>query len=270
MLLKLGSNNNDVKILQEKLNLTPDGNFGPITEKKVKEWQTQNGLTPDGIVGDATWNKLFSTNNDDDLNIDSLKGFIPGDVLDQIIPTTKKFNINSKLRLAHFLSQCAHESGGFRTTRENLNYSEQGLKTTFGKYFPGDLAKSYARQPQKIANRVYANRMGNSNEQSGDGWKYAGKGYIQLTGKYNYSQFSKFVTDDVINNPDLVATKYPLMSAAWFFQNGNIWTICDRGSDDKTIEAVTRAVNGGLNGIDDRKKYFNKFFKLLNGQKLNP
>ena len=131
--------------------------------------------------------------------INKLKGIVPDSVLSQIPDTAAKFNITTSLRLAHFLSQCAHESGNFKYVRENLNYSVDGLKKTFGKYFPGNLNESYARNPEKIANRVYGNRMGNGNEASGDGYKYCGRGFIQLTGKENYAAFDKYVIDGIVN-----------------------------------------------------------------------
>ena len=271
MLLKVGSKGDDVKKLQSKLGLTADGSFGPKTEIAVKEWQTKNGLKADGVVGDTTWSKMFGEVIKEDvviakvegLNIDKLKGHIPDSVLVQIPETAKKFNITNNLRLAHFLSQCAHESGNFKAVNENLNYSAQGLRGTFGKYFPSTLAEQYARQPEKIAARVYADRMGNGNEASGEGWKFRGRGYIQLTGKGNNSKFTQFIGEDCVSNPDLVATKYPLASAAFFFDINKLWSLCDKGSDDVTVTTVTKRVNGGTNGLDDRIKHFKEFYNLL-------
>jgi putative chitinase len=273
MLLKVGSKGDDVKKLQTKLGLTADGSFGPNTEKKVKEWQSANGLTADGIVGDGTWLKMFGVTQvvKEDvvitpvtgLNIERLKGHIPDVVIAQIPETAKKFNITNNLRLAHFLSQCGHESGGFKAVSENLNYSADGLKKIFGKYFPGTLAESYARQPEKIASRVYGGRMGNGDESSKEGFKFRGRGYIQLTGKANYTSFTKFIGEDCIANPDLVATKYPLASAAFFFDSNKLWSICDKGADDATVTAVTKRVNGGTIGLADRIKHFKEYYNLL-------
>jgi len=274
MLLKVGSKGDDVKKLQTKLGLTADGSFGPNTEKKVKEWQQANGLTTDGIVGDGTWSKMFGSTPQvikedvvitpvEGLNIEKLKGTIPDTVIAQIAETAKKFNITNNLRLAHFLAQCAHESGAFKFVSENLNYSAQGLQNTFGKYFPGNLEESYAKNPEKIASRVYADRMGNGNEASKDGWKFRGRGYIQLTGKSNYVKFTQFIGEDCVANPDLVATKYPLASAAFFFNNNNLWSICDRGSSDEVVTSVTKRVNGGTNGLADRITKFKKYYSLL-------
>ena len=274
MLLKVGSKGDDVKKLQEKLGLTADGSFGPNTEKKVKEWQSANGLTADGVVGDGTWSKMFGSTTQvvkedvvitpvTGLNIEKLKGHIPDAVIAQIPDTAKKFNITNNLRLAHFLSQCGHESGGFKAVSENLNYSADGLKKVFGKYFPGNLAESYAKQPEKIASRVYANRMSNGDEASKEGYKFRGRGYIQLTGKGNYTSFTKFIGEDCVANPDLVATKYPLASAAFFFDSNKLWSICDKGADDATVTAVTKRVNGGTIGLVDRIKHFKEYYNLL-------
>jgi len=195
--------------------------------------------------------------------INKLKGIIPDAVLAQIPDTAAKFNITTPLRLAHFLSQAAHESANFTATKENLNYSAEGLKKTFGKYFPGNLNESYAHNPEKIADRVYGNRMGNGDEASGDGYKYSGRGYLQITGKVNYAAFDKFVTEDILASPALVGTKYPLMSAAFFFNNNKLWTICDKGSTPAVILELTKRINGGTNGLDDRQAKFTKYYNLI-------
>jgi putative chitinase len=277
MLLKNGSKGDNVKKLQEKLGVEAIGTFGPKTEAAVKAWQKANGLKDDGIVGDGTWSKLFGESapvaavikedvvipSGGPLNLDKLKGHIPDAVIAQIPETAAKFNITNNLRLAHFLSQCGHESGGFKAVSENLNYSADGLKKIFGKYFPGNLNESYARQPEKIAARVYASRMGNGDEASKEGFKFRGRGFIQLTGKANYTNFTKFIGEDCISNPDLVATKYPLASAAFFFDSNKLWSICDKGADDATVTAVTKRVNGGILGLQDRIKHFKEYYKLL-------
>ena len=277
MILKVGSEGADVKKLQEKLGVEVIGKFGPKTEAAVKAWQKANGLKDDGIVGDATWSKLFGETPKETqvikedvvipsggaLNIEKLKGHIPDAVLAQIPDTAAKFNITNNLRLAHFLAQCGHESGNFKAVSENLNYSADGLKKIFGKYFPGNLNESYARQPEKIAARVYASRMGNGDEASKEGFKFRGRGYIQLTGKANYTNFTKFIGEDCVANPDLVATKYPLASAAFFFDSNKLWSICDKGADDATVTAVTKRVNGGILGLQDRIKHFKEYYNLL-------
>jgi len=274
MLLKNGSRGEEVKQLQTLLGLSADGVFGAGTEAKVKEWQAANGLTADGIVGDGTWGKMLSNTAPAPIvapvavppsafKLDALKGHIPDAVIAQIPATAAKFNITNPLRLAHFLAQCGHESGGFKAVQENLNYSADGLKKIFGKYFPGDLATSYARNPEKIASRVYGSRMGNGDESTGEGYKYRGRGYIQLTGKSNYTNFAKFIGEDTVGNPDLVATKHPLASAAFFFDSNKLWSICDKGADDATVTAVTKRVNGGTIGLPDRIKHFKEYYSLL-------
>jgi putative chitinase len=198
------------------------------------------------------------------INVEKLKGHVPDNVLSQIPDTASKFNITSNLRLAHFLAQCAHESGNFKAVNENLNYSKDGLMKVFPKYFPGNLAESYAKNPEKIASRVYGSRMGNGDETTKEGFKFRGRGYIQLTGKSNYTNFTKFIGEDCVVNPDLVSTKYPLASAAFFFNNNKLWEICDKGADDATVTAVTKRVNGGTLGLADRIKHFKHFYQALN------
>lgn len=197
------------------------------------------------------------------LSIDGLKTRIPDAVLDQIPDCAEKFAINTPLRVAHFLAQCAHESMDFKAHEENLNYSAEGLKKIFPKYFLDNLADSYARQPEKIASRVYGGRMGNGDEASKEGYKYRGRGYIQLTGKDNYSKFAQTVNDDILNNPDLVASKYPLLSAAWFWNSRSLNQLADEGASDDVVTKITKKVNGGVIGLDDRIKHFKSYFSLL-------
>jgi putative chitinase len=198
------------------------------------------------------------------MNITQLQKILPATVYAELPLVMNQFSINTQIRLSHFLAQCAHESGNWKFTVENLNYSASGLRATFSKYFPTDqLANAYARQPQRIASRVYANRMGNGAEDSQDGWKYRGRGYIQLTGKNNYSTFNNFVSDDIIQTPDFVATKYPLTSAGWFWHTRNINRVADRGSSPDIVRAVTVQVNGGTNGLTDRITKFGQYFKAL-------
>ncbi|MDV6348549.1 glycoside hydrolase family 19 protein [Nitrosomonas sp. Is35] len=197
------------------------------------------------------------------LPLDNLKTHVPDTVLVQIPDCAAKFGIDSPLRLAHFLAQCAHESAEFKALEENLNYSADGLKKVFSKYFPGDLADSYARQPEKIASRVYANRMGNGDEASKEGYKYRGRGYIQLTGKDNYSALAKAIGDDVAANPDWVKTKYPLLSAAWFWSTRALNDLADQGASDDVVTRITKKVNGGTLGLDDRINHFKQYYALL-------
>jgi putative chitinase len=275
MLLKVGSRGEDVKKLQAKLGLGADGIFGKGTEDTVKSFQTKSGLTPDGIVGEGTWNKLFGGQqlitepstpvvSVGGLKLENLKGHIPDSVISQIPDTAAKFELNTPLRLAHFLAQCGHESGGFKATQENLNYSASGLKGIFSKYFKeAGLAEQYQRNPQKIASRVYGGRMGNGPESTGDGYKFRGRGYIQLTGKDNYTAFGRAINEDMTANPDKVATHYALLSAAWFFTKNGLHKMADGGATDAVVTQITRRVNGGTIGLPDRIKHFKEYYNLL-------
>jgi putative chitinase len=198
------------------------------------------------------------------MKLDALSKKLPANVMDEIPLIMEKFGIDNPLKLSHFLSQCAHESGNFKFLNENLNYSADGLRKIFPKYFPTiEVANKYARQPEKIANKVYGGRMGNGDEASGDGYRFRGRGFIQLTGKDNYVAFDKFVDDDIMANPDLVSTKYPLTSAAFFFHKNKLWDICDKGHGDDIVLAVTKRVNGGTHGLADRQEKFDLFHSTL-------
>jgi putative chitinase len=198
------------------------------------------------------------------MELSKLNGHVPDSVIAQIGGIQDKFEINTSLRLAHFLAQCGHESGGFKLVQENLNYGAKGLRGIFGKYFPTDaIAAQYERQPQKIANKVYGARMGNGDEASGDGWKFHGRGFIQLTGHDNYKAFTTSIGEDCVANPDLVATKYPLASAAWFFHKNGLHKLADGGATDAVVTSITKRVNGATIGLEDRIKHFKEFYSLL-------
>lgn len=294
-ILQQGSTGPDVTDLQttlKELGFDPhgvDGKFGAGTKTAVIAFQQSKGLTPDGKVGPATIAALKSAGgpvsagdaassnagnsvaandaaaaNTSGLNLAGLTGHLPAAVITQIPETAKRFGITSNLRLAHFLAQCALESVKFTATVENLNYSAQGLLKTFKKYFKGVNVDDYAHNREKIGNRVYANRMGNGNEASGDGFKFRGRGYIQLTGKNNYSSFSKFIGEDCVANPDLVATTHPLASAGFFFNSNGIWAVCDRGADNATVLAVSTRVNGDPpHAVPERTAFFKEFIKAV-------
>lgn len=197
--------------------------------------------------------QLFPRAEDPDLWVESMNNVFPN------------YEINTPQRIAAFLAQCGHESGGWTVFEENLNYSAKGLLNTFKKYFPNEqIANAYARQPEKIANRVYANRMGNGPEQSGDGWLYRGRGPIQLTGKNNYLAFAQDMFDDwenLFNNPDWVTADrdFALMSAIWFWNKNQL----NREADSGNIKLMTRKINGGYIGLDDRIKHYNEAIHLL-------
>jgi putative chitinase len=198
------------------------------------------------------------------MDVNKLKGHIPDSVIAQLPDTIAKFELNTPLRLAHFLAQAGHESGGFKLVTENLNYGAKGLLGIFKKYFPTqEKANLYERKPEKIANLVYGGRMGNGPETSGEGYKYRGRGYIQLTGKDNYKAFDLVVEENITENPDLVATKYPLLSAAWFFHKNGLHKIADKGATDAVVTEVTKRVNGGTIGLPDRLKHFKEYHDLL-------
>ena len=198
------------------------------------------------------------------MNLDKLKVHVPDSVIAQLPDTMAKFEINTSLRLSHFLAQAGHESGNFRLVKENLNYSAKGLMGIFKKYFPNEaLAKSYERKPEKIANKVYGGRMGNGDEASGDGAKFCGRGYIQLTGKTNYQAFFKSMELDVDSDPTLVATKYALASAAWFWSKNGLNKLADGGATEAVVTSITKRVNGGTIGLDDRIKHFKEFYALV-------
>lgn len=281
-----------------------NGRFGPGTRDAVIAFQQSKDLQADGIAGPATLAALDGSSGADandgaghgatsdsavaratgaaddaaanvetpgappgdtsGLNLAGLTGKLPNAVIAQIPETATKFNITTNLRLAHFLAQCALESNVFTATLENLNYRAARLLQVFPKYFRGIDPAAYANNPAKIANRVYANRMGNGDEASGDGFKFRGRGYIQLTGKTNYTSFSKFLGEDCVANPDLVATTYPLASAAFYFDSNNIWAVCDRGADDATVTAVSIRVNGSPpHAVPERLQNFKTFMRAL-------
>jgi putative chitinase len=197
----------------------------------LKNLQTKIGVTADGVFGPGT------------------------------IKAAMAYYKMTPERAAHFFGQTAHETGGYAVFTENLNYSAQGLKSIFGKYFPGNLNELYARSPEKIANRVYGSRMGNGDEKSGDGYKYCGRGALQLTGKENYAAFAKFLSKpEILDNPSLVATEYSFESAIFFFEKNKLWAICDKGVNKDTILALTKRINGGTHGLDDREVKTLKYY----------
>lgn len=200
----------------------------------IKALQTKIGVTADGAFGPGT------------------------------LKAAMAFYKLTPLRAAHFFAQTAHETGEYKAFSENLSYSTDGLKKIFGKYFPGTLAEGYARNPEKIANRVYGNRMGNGDEASGEGWKFRGRGALQLTGKENYTAFSKYLNKpEILVNPDLVANEYAFESAMFFFDKNKLWTICDKGIDVASITALTKRINGGTLGLDHRKALTLKYYEYV-------
>ena len=244
--------------------------------KKSERDETVNDIVYDvidDVIDDIVYEEIKETEKNEPLKdekgvimglkINNLKGFIPEKVLEELPSVIERYEINTINRLSHFLSQCSHESGNFKFVEENLNYSSDGLKRVFPKYFPDNLSEQYSRQPEKIGSRVYANRMGNGNEESKEGYKFRGRGYIQCTGKDNYRLLSKEFEVDFIKDPDLLSKEYSLKSAGWFFKRNNLLSICDMGDTYEIVKRVTRVTNGGFNGLEDRWEKFQKFNNLL-------
>lgn len=281
MVLKLGSNGEAVKEIQKALGLNADGDFGNNTDKAVKEYQTKNGLTPDGVIGNITAAKLgvdlskYETPVSTPIPVVEEHKPISGmlvtkaqlrqltpikdeKILDDIViglnDTLNKYSINTPLRICHFLAQILHESGGLTVLKENLNYSASGLLRVFPKYFTPELAAQYEHKSEKIANRVYKNRMKNGDEASGDGYKYRGRSALMITGRENYTLLSKATGIDFVNNPDLLLDpKYLSLPGGWYWDVNNINKLADK--DD--MKAVRKAVNGGQIGAEDCVNRYN-------------
>lgn len=197
---------------------------------------------------------------------ENLIGRIPDNIYQQVIAIPQ---IDGPLRMSNFCGQCAHESGNFTIFTENLNYSADSLLRVFPKYFSTqEVANAFARKPEFIANKVYASRMGNGGINSGDGWKYRGRGALQTTGKSNYKALGDSLGVDLLTNPDLVATDYAIASAAFFFTKNNLWVLCDKGIDVASITILTHRINGGENGLSDRIQKTQAFYKLLTSTKV--
>lgn len=207
----------------------------------------------------------------------NLEKIIPQNILSDMEETFKIFEINTPLRASHFLAQVMHESADFKFVQENLNYSAVGLSKTWPNKFakrdkdnkpikgvPNELALSIQKQPQKIANIAYASRYGNRDEKSGDGWKFRGRGDIQTTFYDNYLALGSYLKVDLISNPDLLTTpKYARLSAGYFWYKNKLNLLADKGSSEEVVKSITKIVNGGFNGLDDRIKRFNKIYNIL-------
>lgn len=201
---------------------------------QLQKFQQKHCLVPDGILGPKTLRKIQNV-----------------------------FGIERSEHLAHFAGQICHETADFMYEEENLNYSAEALRKVFGKYFSYSEALEFAYNPEKIANRVYANRMGNGNEESGDGWKYRGRGAIQLTGKNNYEIFAnKMKNLCILSQPSLILNDYFFECAVHYFTSNRLWYICDRVHNENIIE-LTKRINGGTNGLQDRIRKTNRFYKML-------
>jgi putative chitinase len=200
----------------------------------IKSLQTKIGVTSDGAFGPKTMKAAMAF-----------------------------YNLTPE-RAAHFFGQTSHETGKFKTFSENLNYSAEGLKKIFKKYFNNLTALAYARNPEKIANKVYGNRMGNGTEASGDGYKFRGRGALQLTGRSNYVSFAEYLgKPEILLRPEMVADEYAFESAMFFFDKNKLWDICDKGVNNNTILKLTKRINGGTNGLEHRTVLTNKYYKLI-------
>ena len=293
-LLKRGSSNEEVRKLQQKLNrlgysLDEDGIFGGDCFDAVIDFQRKKGLKTDGLVGSGTWGAIEKALDEKErpvqsstastgTGIPSGENLVDRDTLSQIMPAAKsedidkylaaineglaRYQINTPLRIAHFIAQIAHESGAFKYSSENLNYSAKALRSVFGKYFKTDQeAEEYARKPEKIANRVYGGRMGNGEETTGEGWKFRGRGLIQLTGKENYQNCARAIGIDIDAEPDKLASdpKAAVLAAGWFWDARKLNDKAD--ADD--VLTITKRINGGTHGLDDRKAYLARAKKAL-------
>jgi putative chitinase len=215
------------------------GDIRRVTQKQnhtvmdfIRRFQDANGLSPDGVIGPNTLRKIKEV-----------------------------YCIETDAQLANFVGQCHHETGGFRFLEENLNYSAEALIKTWPRRFNSENAVEYARKPERIANKVYADRMGNGNEESGDGWKYRGRGVIQITGKSNYRGFSSASGESYDIYPDRVSELF-FEPAVWFFDENRLWSICTDVTTS-TMRSLTRKINGGYHGLDDRIRQTQRFHKML-------
>jgi predicted chitinase len=261
MILKRGSTGPDVRTLQAQLakhgyyRNAIDGDFGPMTEAAVRVFQSVHRLAIDGVAGPITRAALGmerqqlivntehlvamgATRENAEKHIDSMRLLMP------------QHGIDTPNRVHHFLAQIFHESGNLRNTRENMNYSAARLLQIFPRHFTQAQAREYQGDPERIANRAYAGRNGNGPETSGDGWRYRGRGLIQLTGRRNYYHFAQWVQEDVIAHPERVAGPLAVDAAVWYWVANGLNELADQ--DD--IRIVTRVINGGYHGIEDRRR----------------
>lgn len=277
MLLKLGASGDDVAELQTLLKIKSDGSFGPGTEAAVKTWQTAHGLTADGIVGNATWSALHTVSEPTvaatpgAVNFSALSGKIPAAILAIFPDTFAKYEINSPLRAAHFLAQIAHESGDFTIKTESMNYSTPAriveiwpsrfnLDGTGGKKNAND----YIKNQEKLAEAVYGGRMGNNNP--GDGFRFRGGGWLQLTGKDAYKGYASYLGKTVEDTADLLRTDnhYALDAACWeYCINMKLNRVADQGPTDDIVKKITKIVNGAYIGLAERQSNFSKFWNAL-------
>lgn len=269
---KFGMKNDYIKTIQKRLGIKPTGYFGETTFKNVVQFQKENGLEADGIVGQLTLNKLFPIRNyaliyESTIKLDFLKGELALPLLAEIETKFTQYEIElAHLNIAYFLAQCGEESGNFTQFEENLHYSAKGLQSIFPQYFHSvDKAKQYAGKAIEIGNLVYANKLGNGDVASGDGYFYRGRGSISLTGKANYLAFNKWLNEklnlsvNLITNPGLVATDYKLDAGFYYFTENNLWTICQKGSTKWISDELTKRVVGVAVSNEEKQQRFDRF-----------
>ena len=277
MLLKVGSNGDDVKKLQEKLGLTTDGAFGPGTESAVKAWQSKNGLNADGVVGDGTWGKLFgaetsvTTSATGKLELGKLSGHIPSAILSLIPTAFEKYEVNTVLRAAHFLGQIAHESGDFTIKTESLYYTTpQVIVNTWPSRFNLNGAEGkkdankYIKNQELLAESLYEGRMGNV--KPGDGFRFRGAGFLQLTGREAFEGYAKYLGKTVEETADLIRGEnfYSLDAALWEYTiQMKLNPVADQGLTDEIIKKITRIINGGYTGLPERTKKVKAYYAIL-------
>jgi len=279
MLLKKGSTGDDVKKLQEKLGLGADGTFGSGTEAAVKKWQSDNGLTADGIVGEGTWSKMFGSVVTEtapivtggSLDLNKLKGKVPDSIFTILPEAFEKYSINTPLRASHFLGQIAHESGDFTIKTESMNYSTPSRivdiwPSRFNLDGSGNKknANGFIKNQELLAEAVYGGRMGNN--VAGDGFRFRGGGFLQLTGKEAYQGYAKYLNKTVGETADLLRSdnKYALDAACWeYVVNMKLNPVADLGLTEEIIVRITKKINGGTIGLDDRRTKVKRFYSIL-------
>jgi len=256
--IRKGLRDRFVKLIQREIGVRVDGVWGEQTERGLEKrfgekWKGYLGVDELIEMGILIENRL-------DL-VRLVGDKLPKVVLNEL-PNLRGLGGTNPIQWIHFFAQTGHESGGFIYRTENLNYSINGLLKTWPEFFTITNAWIYANKPEQIANRVYANRMGNGDEKSGDGWKFRGRGFIQITGRANYEDLSKWISIDLLKNPNWVSVVAPLWTAYWWFWRNEVWDLCI-DLDENSIRRVTQRINGGLNGLNDRierTKFWTKIF----------
>ena len=276
MMVQIGSTGDLVKKIQAFLGLTADGSFGPGTQAAVIAWQTKNGLTPDGIVGQSTLDKMGIINSTEPIIIgpvdfSKLKGIIPDRIFAILPDTLPKYGVNTPLRISHFIAQVSHESDNFTIKTESLYYTTPSriveiwptrfnLDGSDGKHN----ANEFIKNEEKLSDAVYEGRMGDT--QPGDGFRFRGAGFLQLTGRESFTQYSKYIGKDIGETADLVRSsdQWAMDAALWEYSiNMKLNLVADQGPTADVVKKITCIINGGYIGLDERQEYFTKFWNIL-------